>query len=122
MRIFKSCVILFMILLLLFSCDATDRDKQALIEYTDKQAPIEYLDLSKENERTYFFDHTADGRFAEQFQLLDISAHSVYIIDNILNISIQFDKSVARKDILNAKNYFMRYAILKNYADRKSVV
>ena len=116
MKAFQSCIVLFTIILLLVSCNATDHDKQALIEYTDKQAPIEYLDLSKEKEREYFFDDTAEEKFADQFQLLDISAHSIYIIDNILNISIQFDKSVARKDISNARNYFMRYAILKNYA------
>jgi hypothetical protein len=91
---------------MLVSCKAT---------VNDKQAPIEYLDLSKENEKIYFFDDTAEEKFADQFQLLDISDSSVHIVDNILNIYIQFDKSVTRKDISNARNYFMRYAVLKNY-------
>lgn len=104
MQTIKSSIVLVIILLLLSSCSAVDEH--------DEQVIVNFLDSSNENERVYFFDDNAEKLFADLFQLVDNFTHSVYIVDNNLNISIEFDNSATKEDISNARRYFMRYAVL----------
>lgn len=99
-------LILFISLLMLVSCKSTNNDKQALSKY---------LDLTKETERRYIIDEKVEEDFANEFRILDIVEHSVYIVHNELNINFTFNKSVTRYNILNCRSYFMKHAVLKDY-------
>ncbi|WBW95406.1 hypothetical protein [Oceanirhabdus sp. W0125-5] len=98
-------ILLFFILLMLVSCNSKNNDKQALAKY---------LDSTEETERRYFTDESAEEEFANQFRILDIVEHSVYTVDNELNINFTFNKSVTRSNILNCRSYFMKHAVLKD--------
>ena len=63
--------------------------------------------------RRYVFDEDADNIFKEEYKIVNLISHKVFIEDDSVNMDVYFNEKVEKNEIQNIKNFVMRNFVLK---------